>query len=416
MRHKRFLLGVVGLLFASSCIAADEQVDEAVSAIDVAPLPTLERTVKSIVDEEVGPRTDASGHRNYVGLSVIVIKNGVRYRFHYGEAVLGSGLPATGTTYYGIGSITKTFTATLLALYDHRGVVSLGTKLVNVTSHPVASPRDQITLEQLATHHSGLVDQPPGGESAYHTGTYSGDMDKLMDTLGTCTTENPCNAPIPNTSSDVYSNYGYAVLGRVLSKRSSSTPSVQAALSAGVIDPLGLSDTDNKAHLTEDACVIGTCAYADYGECTYSSSCNKTFSARAAIGYLEDQTTRDSDEGSDDNIKAGSGVLWSTPYDMTDWLAYNMGIGNNVPQELQSILPVILTPRAGDMALAWRRVTTPGGRSALAKSGVLNSFRSHMAFLEDRSIGVVVLRNSDNAVGGGTAGDLAYAILDALNP
>jgi CubicO group peptidase (beta-lactamase class C family) len=235
-------------------------------------------------------------------------------------------------------------------------------------------------------------------------------MDKLMDTLGACTTDNPCNAPIPPTSTDSYSNYAFAVLGRVLSKKYSSTASVQQALTAEVMAPLGMDDTDNKAHITEDACVIGSCTYGDYGECSYCSSCNGTFSARAAIGYLSDQTTRDSDEGSDDNIKAGSGVLWSTPYDMTDWLAYNMGIGNNVPQEMQDILPVILMPRAGDLALAWRRVSTPEGRIALAKSGSLSSFQSYIAFLEDRSIGVVVLANSYYA-----SGDLAYALLDALS-
>ncbi|HEU0031873.1 MAG TPA: serine hydrolase domain-containing protein [Kofleriaceae bacterium] len=411
------MVGLVGLLASSCVIDEPEQSSEATSALDVTPTPTptVEETIKGIVDRAVGPRTDTAGNRRFVGMSVIVIKDGIRHRYHYGEAVLGSGIAPDGNTLYAIGSVTKTFTATLLALYDHRNIVKLGTKLADVTSYTLAPGRDQITLEQLATHHSGLQEDPPGGEYAYRTGTYGGDMSKLMGTLGTCT-DNPCNDPIPAGFPALYSNYGYAVLAHVLSRKYSSTASVQQALTAEVMGPLGLSDTSNKAHLTESACVVGTCTYGDYGECTYAAACNKTFSARAAIGYQKDQTMRDPDEGSDDNVKAGSGVVWSTPYDMTDWLAYNMGLGGSaVPQELQDILPVIQTVRIDGSALAWEQKSTPAGHTVLAKAGVLPSFKAHVAFTADRKIGVMVMKNSENAEDR-KVGDIAYDIIDDLSP
>lgn len=422
----RTLLIAILVTILSACVALDEiEVGESATALQPSTSPTLERSVKSIVDEQVGPATDASGKRRYAGISIAVIKNDARYHFHYGEAVRGSGQKPTSNTLYAIGSLTKTFTATMLALYDRRGTVDLTDRLDDHTGYPLEVPRTALTLEDLATHDSGLARNPPGGEAAYRSGTYAGDMRLLMETLDTCN-NNPC-APRGDYE---YSNYGFSVLAHVLASGGvgdprpivahrprrrrlvAAYPNVQSALNAQVISPLDMTSTSNKASLTEPSCVIGTCAYGDYGECEYAATCHETFSSRAAIGYGPDHTTRHHDEGSDDNVKAGSGVMWSTPADMLKWLAYNMDSNSGAPQEMRAILPTLHVRRHGNQALAWRYVTTPGGRSAMAKSGDLGGFSAYIAILEAGDVGVVVLTNSD----GVDPSPLARNILDALAP
>jgi CubicO group peptidase (beta-lactamase class C family) len=50
-----------------------------------------------------------------VGLSIALYKNGKQYFYNYGEVEKGSGRLPTATTYYNMGSVAKTFVATLLA-------------------------------------------------------------------------------------------------------------------------------------------------------------------------------------------------------------------------------------------------------------------------------------------------------------
>jgi CubicO group peptidase (beta-lactamase class C family) len=50
-----------------------------------------------------------------VGLSVALYKNGRQYFYNYGEVERGSGRLPTANTYYNMGSVAKTFVATLLA-------------------------------------------------------------------------------------------------------------------------------------------------------------------------------------------------------------------------------------------------------------------------------------------------------------
>ncbi|HLL23281.1 MAG TPA: serine hydrolase domain-containing protein, partial [Kofleriaceae bacterium] len=327
------------------CAVDETVVGVTTEAVEVTPTPSVppfERTVKSIVDEEVGPAIDpVTGERRYVGLSVVVIRNGSRYQFHYGEAVLGSGVKPNSRTFYSIASVTKTFVATQLALYARRNLLELDDTLDAHTSYALGGDRDQITLQELAMHHAGLPREIPGGNSPYRTGTYSGDFATLMGTLDDCA--EGCGPPAPLTGQSSYSNYGYAVLGYVLSRKLSTSDTVQAGLNKSLLDPLGITETRSKDYITDSSCLAAntTCTYSDYGECTYVPACNMTFSARAAIGYYANGSTiqRAADEGWDQYVGAGAGTLWSTPNDMSKWLAYHMDSSSEVSSELRAILP-----------------------------------------------------------------------------
>ena len=61
----------------------------------------------------------------FVGMAVGVITGEDRYQFYYGEAVKDTTTAPAHDTLFAIGSVSKTVTATLLALYNHRGLVRI---------------------------------------------------------------------------------------------------------------------------------------------------------------------------------------------------------------------------------------------------------------------------------------------------
>ena len=104
------------------------------------------------------------------GVAVGTYDRGTPGFYAYGEMARGSGRLPTPTTEFEIGSITKVFTTTLLALYAQRQVIKLDAPLQNYVPPGVTVPRfgaRQITLVDLATHTSGLPRQPPMPGDSY---------------------------------------------------------------------------------------------------------------------------------------------------------------------------------------------------------------------------------------------------------
>ena len=83
----------------------------------------------------------------------------------YGNISKANPTPVDGNTIFDIGSVTKTFVATVLADLVNQGVVELSDPLEMYLPSNVTVPsydEYKITLEDLATHTSGLPYWPPG--------------------------------------------------------------------------------------------------------------------------------------------------------------------------------------------------------------------------------------------------------------
>lgn len=86
--------------------------------------------------------------------SVLISKNGeTLYQRGFGQADLGK-QPNTPKTIFRIGSITKTFTATLIFQLIEEGKLSLSDHLSKW--YPQVRNADKISIDDLLTHHSGL--------------------------------------------------------------------------------------------------------------------------------------------------------------------------------------------------------------------------------------------------------------------
>ncbi|GEM_PF-4119142 len=409
-------------------------------------IPTPVPTVKGVVDDIVG-LTDTTPPRRYIGLSVDIIIDGRQYQYHYGEKVKDTLVKPNGGSFYAIGSTTKVFTNTLMALYDKWGrdnikrtprgerYVRFSSLLANHLPDPpewepsfaLGTGRELITFKDLAYHHSGLTKAKPGSDNSYHLGDYVSDFSALMRTLDECTTAHPCVDPIPFEEHSKYSNWGSAVLGYTLASKTNQY--IWDVYRQNLFSPLGMGSTGYKHEITMSGCVEANtaCDYEQYGECSYKASCNGTFSTRATIGYYKNTLgalMRSSDDGSDDVVQAGSGTLWSTPDDMMKWLAYQMN-GTGASGDLLAIQPLLGQAKDcngadgglgqdGAMTLFGQFGHTPDGIRYLGKYGdILHGHQTFIAYSDDRRIGVVVMSNYEDGI---SPKDVGRQLIDALHP
>ncbi|AGJ58314.1 beta-lactamase class C [Streptomyces sp. PAMC 26508] len=158
------------------------------------------------------------------------------------RAVLGSGRAGEAARFE-TGSLTKTFTALLLAELAARGEVRYGDRADRYL--PFRLPGPPLTLLHLATHTSGLPRLPPGlltraVRSGWLSNPYAGfGEDDLLDALRRTTLRHRPGSRVH------YSNFGGGLLGHVLARAAGGTGGDYAALLAErVTGPLGLLDTD----------------------------------------------------------------------------------------------------------------------------------------------------------------------------
>jgi CubicO group peptidase (beta-lactamase class C family) len=276
-----------------------------------------------------------------------------------------------GDTVYEIGSITKTFTATLLARAAISGRVTLDTPVAQLLPGFKIPSRDgkDITLEALGTQHSGLPRLPSNlapKDSADPYADYS--AAKLKAFLARYA------LPRDPGAAYEYSNLGFGLLGYALAEMEHTT--YETLASDAIFKPLGMTTTGTamtdamRAHLAP--------GHDDTGK----AAKNWEFAALA-----------------------GAGAIRSTANDMVRYLKANMGIAAS---PLADAMKLAQQPRR-DMAkgirigLAW--MTT--GKGVVWHSGGTGGYRSFAGFTADRRRGVVVLTNTAYDVD-----DLGLATLD----
>jgi beta-lactamase class C len=114
-------------------------------AIAQAPL-------ESIVSDAVRPVMQAQG---IAGMAVAVTVHGKPQYFNYGLASKETGSPVTQDTLFEIGSVSKTYTATLAAYAQATGKLALTDKASKVLPALRGSAFDHISVLQLATYTAG---------------------------------------------------------------------------------------------------------------------------------------------------------------------------------------------------------------------------------------------------------------------
>jgi CubicO group peptidase (beta-lactamase class C family) len=161
-----------------------------------------------------------------------------------GKSDSTNGRALDGDTVFEIGSITKVFTALLLAEMTARGEVALDDPVSKYLPDRVRVPESggkQIELWHLASHTSGLPREPAGFVFAGDVDPYATfTVDQLYSAVANSTLQYEPGAI------STYSNLGFGLLGHVLALRANA--SYEELIVSRICDPLGLADT--RASLT----------------------------------------------------------------------------------------------------------------------------------------------------------------------
>ena len=165
--------------------------------------------------------------------------------FNYGTLSTDSKTPINSSTEYEIGSVSKLFTADLLAYDVVNGKMQLNDpiqKYLPSTVHIPTYNGQAITLLDLATHTSGLPKNPEGGEGTMRISTVNGvsiegdypdaDLFNFIDTYKL--TASP-------GSEYGYSNLAFALLG--IAEQQVGNASYDSLITNQIAGPLGMPDT-----------------------------------------------------------------------------------------------------------------------------------------------------------------------------
>ncbi|MET8685447.1 serine hydrolase domain-containing protein [Streptomyces sp. NPDC004732] len=163
-----------------------------------------------------------------------------------GDTAFDGGVPAGPDTRFEIGSLTKTFTALLLAEMVARGEVAYEDPITRFLPRGAAPhlPGSRITLLHLATHTSGLPRLPPGflrkGAPVWFSNPY--EPYSVASLRRALTRTRPQAAPGTRVR---YSNFGVGLLGELLTRAANGVGGGHFAplLADRVLDPLGLTHT-----------------------------------------------------------------------------------------------------------------------------------------------------------------------------
>ena len=314
------------------------------------------------------------------GIAIGILDAGRQRVITYGAAG-PEGRPALdGDTVFEIGSMTKVFTATLLADMVARGEVSYDDPVSKFLPPNVRMPSRgglSITLLDLATHSSGLPRLPsnlapkdPGNPYADYT------VQQLYDFLSSYQLTRDIGAQYE------YSNLGAGLLGHVLALRAGT--SYEQLVTARILKPLGMNDT--------------------------GITLSPGMRARLATGHTP---TGDSTANWDIPTLAGAGALRSTVNDLMKFLSANLETGQgDLSKALRETHPARRTVGTPGMSigLGWH-IRLGGGRNLVWHNGGTGGYHSFIGLDEQARIGVVVLHNSS-----GNIDDIGFHLLDDTLP
>ena len=275
--------------------------------------------------------------------------------------LLPDGKAPDGDTVFEIGSLTKTFTATLLADAVTRGEVSLDDPVAKLLPDFTIPSRGskQITLGDIADQHSGLPRMPDNFHPADPGNPYA-DYDAAKMKAFLATYALPRN---PGAAYE-YSNLGFGLLGQALA--ASAHSDYATLLRRRILEPL-------KMNSTGIAFTAAMCAHLAPGH---------------------DETGKPAEQW-DLGAFAGAGAIRSTVNDLMRYLRANMGVDKT---KLSAAMQLAHLPRA-DMSpgqrvgLAWMTFTSAVGPITW-HSGATGGYASNLGFTADGRRGIVILTNA----------------------
>lgn len=281
------------------------------------------------------------------------------------------GRPPTTDTQYAIGSITKTFTATLIMALRDAGKLDLDDPLSRFFPE---TKHDRLTLRRMLAHASGLQREPVGDV-----------WDTLVhpDAAGLLAGLEEAEQVLAPRAQWHYSNLAYCVLGEIVA-RIDGRPWADS-LRARILEPLRMERT----------------SLLPEGE--------------TAVGYYSepftDQVT--AQPVTDLKATAPAGALWSTVDDLTRWVAFLVEGRDDVLRSdtLEEMAQVQIMADPQRWSMAWGlgfQLMRHGDRVLVGHTGGMPGFVTGVFVERASKTGAIVLSNT---MSGFDPGDTTVTLL-----
>jgi beta-lactamase class C len=363
-------LTILGVAILTLCVGSASRV----FAESVNP------TVQTAVAQVIRPLMQRHG---IPGMAVGIAVDGRDHVYDYGVASKATGRPVTRDTLFEVGSITKTFTATLAAYAQVTGHLSLSDPATRYLPELRGSRFDSVSLLNLGTH-------TPGGLPLQVPDAVTND-DELKTYLRQW---QPSYAP---GAYRTYSNIGIGLLGRIAAR--SMNQDFVAFVQGTLFPALGLEHTylhvpktqlDNYAqgYTKTDAPIRlapGVLGAEAYGVRTTADDLLRFVEANIGLLHLDPSWQRALTATHTGYDKVGTmtqDLIWEQyayPVALQDLLA-----GNADAMALEAHPVVRLDPPSPPMEDV-----------LINKTGTTNGFAAYVAFVPEKRIGIVLLANKN---------------------
>lgn len=303
----------------------------------------------------------------------IIDSSGVQY-YNFGKTTQ-DGKEVDENTIYEIGSISKVFTATLLARQVLEGDLKLEDEINDYLPDSVKVPvmgDAPITFGNLTDHTSGIPRMPTNFAPANPNNPYADyTVQKMYEFISKY-------EPSRTVGSEYeYSNLAQGLLGHLLAMNKRTT--YEALMVATIADPLGMNDT--RIGFTE------------------------RMKQNLALGHTGPYVV----ENWDIPTLAGAGAIRSSASDMAKFISANLGYVDTPLRAAMDMSHTMRHDKAGGMqvGMGWHIKNGREG-DVIWHNGGTGGYRTFAGFVKETGKGVVVLTNSSTG-----ADDIGFNLLDS---
>jgi len=298
------------------------------------------------------------------GVAVGVWHKGAEHTAGFGITSIENPLQVTPDTLFQVGSISKTFTGTMLMQLTEQGTVQLDApvrKYIKDLKLHDESVAKRVTIRHLLTHMGGWV-----GDYFNDFGNGNEALSQMVKDLARL----PQVQPLGTIWS--YNNTGFNIAARVI-EVVTRKPYERAAQEM-LLDPLDL-------------------------EMTFFFPSDLLITHRFVVGhYRKDNKTHVSRPWAIGRAGNGVGGVVSTVKDLLAYARFHMGNGNRIikRKSLQAMrMPQAEAGGRGKIGITWF-IRTDGNLSRYSHGGATNGQQAIFMFIPERDFAMAVLTNSDD--------------------
>ncbi|MEX3240549.1 MULTISPECIES: class C beta-lactamase [Serratia] len=340
-------------------------------------LPAGHAADKAEIDAIIQPLMQKYG---VPGMAIAVSVDGKQQFYDYGVASKQTGKPITNQTLFEVGSLSKTFTATLAAYAQNEGKLSFAEPASHYLPELRGSAFDRVSLLNLATHTSGLPLFVP---------------DEVTNDAQLMAYYKNWQPPHAVGSYRVYSNLGIGMLGMITAK--SLNQPFALAMEKQLLPALGMNHSyvnvpaaqmDNYAqgYNKKDQPVRVTPGPLDaesYGIKSNAEDLIRYLEANMQVAKVGDKWRKALAATHTGYYRAGvftQDLMWES-YAYPEKLT-TLTEGNNAGMIMNGAPATAITPPKQDQGAAWYN-----------KTGSTGGFSTYAVFIPSKKIAVVMLAN-----------------------